>query len=77
MRLLLRTNDLVVLSFAEALLAGNGIEVLVFDRHISLMEGSIGAFPRRLMVGGEDRARAAGLLREAGLGDFVVSDDES
>ncbi len=71
---LLITNDMVVLSFAQALLAESGIETQVFDGHMSLTEGSIGAFPRRLMVTTEGRRRAVQLLCEAGLGDYVVDD---
>lgn len=56
----LRSNNLVYLSFAEAVLAEAGIETLVFDSHMSVMEGSVGALPRRLMVDDDmvDRARA-------------------
>jgi len=47
---LLRTNDPVLLSYACHLLDEAGIEYWVFDFHVSAVEGSIGAFPRRLMV---------------------------
>jgi hypothetical protein len=50
MRELLRSNDLVHLSWAQAALAAAGIESLLLDAHISSVEGNIGAFPRRLMV---------------------------
>ena len=63
MKEVLRTNDLVLLSYASHVLAEAGIEAVVFDAHMSAVEGSIGAFPRRLMVQDEDRARA---LRELG-----------
>ena len=62
-----RTNDLVALSFAEALLKGEGIASLRFDQNISVMEGSIGVFPRRLMVDDDDEAAAKDLLRIAEL----------
>jgi tRNA1(Val) A37 N6-methylase TrmN6 len=57
---LLKSNDPVLLSWAEALLAGEGIETYVLDRHMSVVEGSAVAIPRRLMVDDEyfDRARA-------------------
>jgi hypothetical protein len=67
MRELFRTNDPVRLSWAEALLAAAGIEAVVLDTHTSIIEGSIGAIPRRLMVIDEDHARAARLLRDAEL----------
>ena len=59
MKELLRTNDAVRLSWAQDLLGSAGIETLVLDRHTSILEGSIGALPRRLMVpdGELDRAR--------------------
>lgn len=47
---LIVTNDAVLLSNVEALLASRDIEAMVFDRHISLLEGSIGAFPRRFLT---------------------------
>ncbi|MEE1569385.1 MAG: DUF2007 domain-containing protein, partial [Alphaproteobacteria bacterium] len=50
MKELFRTNDLVILSWASAVLAGENIEATVFDAHTSILEGSIGALPRRLMV---------------------------
>ena len=50
MKELLRTNDPVELSFVQALLKDSGIETIVFDQHTSIMEGSIGAIPRRIMV---------------------------
>ena len=51
MRELLVTNDLVLLSYAAHLLTEAGIGSEVFDAHMSAVEGSIGALPRRLMVG--------------------------
>ncbi|HYM30338.1 MAG TPA: DUF2007 domain-containing protein [Candidatus Cybelea sp.] len=64
---LLRTNDAVLLSFATALLAEAEIETFVFDQNISIVEGSIAAFPRRLMVSAGDAERARRLLAEAGV----------
>jgi len=66
MKELLRTNDPVRLSWAEALLAAAGIEAVVLDTHTSIIEGSIGAIPRRLMVADADHRRAEKLLTEAG-----------
>lgn len=64
MKEVLRTNDLVLLSYATHILAEAGIEATVFDAHMSAVEGSIGAFPRRLMVGDDDIIIKA--LRELG-----------
>ena len=62
MKELLRTTDEIRLSYLEAMLRGEGVEAVVFDRNISVLEGSIGAFPRRLMVADEDYERASALL---------------
>ncbi|MFP4125292.1 MAG: DUF2007 domain-containing protein [Alphaproteobacteria bacterium] len=59
---LLRTNDLVHLSWASAVLRSHGIEPLVLDQHAAAVEGSIGAIPRRLMVLAEDASRARWIL---------------
>jgi Putative prokaryotic signal transducing protein len=75
MRELILTNDLVLLSYVEALLADQGIEAVVFDRNMSLMEGSIGAFPRRLVVEADVWNRASRVLRDAGLGEWVVENE--
>jgi Putative prokaryotic signal transducing protein len=66
MKELLRTNDPVRLSFLQALLRDSGIESLVLDHHTSLVEGSIGAIPRRLMVYERDYRRACSVLAAAG-----------
>ena len=63
---LLRTTDPVRLSWLVALLADAGIEAIVLDSYTSILEGSIGAIPRRLMVGTEEAAQALRILREAG-----------
>ena len=65
MKELLRTNDVVRLSWVQALLRDAGIDSLVLDHHTSLVEGSIGAIPRRLMVATHDHGRAAALLATA------------
>lgn len=66
MKELLRTNNPVLLSFASSLLAEADIEAVILDSHTSILEGSIGAIPRRLMVRDEDHARAKRLLQDAG-----------
>jgi hypothetical protein len=65
---LLRSNDPVLLSFAQHVLGELGIAVVLADQHISIMEGSIGAFPRRLLVSADDVGNARTALHEAGLG---------
>ena len=68
MKELLRTNDVVRLSFLQSLLRDSGIESLVLDHHTSLVEGSIGAIPRRLMVAQQDYPLACSVLAAAGEG---------
>lgn len=67
MKELLRSNDLVELSWAEALLTEAAIACFLFDQHTAVIEGSLGILPRRLMVLDEDLARAHRLLAEARL----------
>jgi hypothetical protein len=66
MKELLRTNNPVRLSWLQALLSDSGIDSLVLDHHTSLVEGNIGAIPRRLMVADGDLPRARALLAQAG-----------
>jgi hypothetical protein len=68
MKELIRSNDPVRLSWLQALLAGAGIETIILDTHTSIIEGSIGAIPRRLMVSVDDHRRACTVLAEAGEG---------
>jgi hypothetical protein len=65
MRAILKTVDPVLLDYAANLLSQEGIESVVFDSHASVMDGSMGFLPRRLMVLDEDFVRAERLLREA------------
>lgn len=67
MRELLRSNDPVLLSWIEALLADAGIDSVVLDMHTSVIEGSISAIPRRLMIVDDDELVAARrLVSESG-----------
>ena len=70
MKELLRTNNVVYLSYAQAVLKDAGIETLVFDGHMSIVEGSIGVLPRRLMVANDDEAAARRLLTEVDLSEI-------
>jgi len=62
---LLRSNNPVLLSWAVTFLGDSGITAVVMDGQMSILEGSIGALPRRLMVHRDDAARARELLKEA------------
>jgi hypothetical protein len=65
MKELLRTNNIVRLSWVQAVLTDAGIESIVLDQHTSLVEGSIGAIQRRLMVDERNHGRAQRLIAEA------------
>ena len=64
-RELLRTTDPVLVSWLEAALRAEGIEPLILDRHMSILEGSIGILPRRVMVADDDLAAARLILKQA------------
>ena len=67
MQEILRSNDPTIVAFALALLSGEDIEVFEMDVHMSVLEGSIGILPRRLMVGRADAFRARAILRDNDL----------
>jgi hypothetical protein len=66
MRVIVTSNDLIRLSFLTALLSDAGIDAVLLDSHTSILEGSAGAIPRRLVVSEEDFAQARRVLRDAG-----------
>ena len=67
MKELLRTTDPTVIAFASALLAGEGIDCFPVDVNMSVLEGGIGAFPRRMLVREDDYDRAARAMRDNGI----------
>ncbi len=75
MRELLRSNDAVLISFAQSVLRAAGIACSVVDQHMSVLEGSIGAFPRRLLVGEADLAAARTELSSAGLAQWLINEE--
>ncbi|HYA06777.1 MAG TPA: DUF2007 domain-containing protein [Xanthobacteraceae bacterium] len=68
MRELVRTNDAVLITAIEALLNGARIAHMIVDQNMSVLEGSIGIFPRRILVGEDQVDAARRLLEEAGFG---------
>ena len=62
---LIRTNDPVAISFLVALLSDAGIEAVILDQHTSVLEGSINAIPRRIMVRADQFEHARRLLAAA------------
>ncbi len=67
MKELIRTNDAVVLSFAESLMKDAGIGYFIADQGMSILEGSLGLLPRRFLVNEDDEEDARLLLIDAGL----------
>ncbi len=75
MRELIQTNDTVLLSYVEALLRDAGIQAMVADRNMSVIEGSLGILPRRVLVGSDDWRQARRILADAGLGGSLGDED--
>jgi Putative prokaryotic signal transducing protein len=73
-RELVRTTDAVLISAIEALLNGARIEHMVVDQNMSVMEGSIGIFPRRILVREDEIDIARRLLEDAGFGSELHPD---
>lgn len=67
MKQILRTTDPATMAFAQALLQGEGIDCFDLDVNMSVLEGGIGIFPRRLMVRDNDLDRARRTLRDNGI----------
>jgi hypothetical protein len=65
---LMRTTDAVLISFVDALLKDAGITHIVADSHMSILDGSIGILPRRVLVDAERIEQARRILRDAELG---------
>ena len=63
----MRSTDPTEIAFASALLSGEDIEVFVLDVHMSVLEGSIGILPRRMLEQHVDAERARIVLRDNAL----------
>lgn len=64
MKELLRTTDPTIIAFAKALLDGEGIDCFEMDVNMSILEGGIGIFPRRLMVRVDDYDAALRAMKD-------------
>ncbi|MGO4915298.1 putative signal transducing protein [Pseudogemmobacter sp. W21_MBD1_M6] len=64
MKELLRTTDPTIIAFASALLQGEGIDCFEMDVNMSILEGGIGIFPRRLMVRDQDHFMAVAVMTD-------------
>jgi hypothetical protein len=71
MKELVRTNDAVLISFVEALMRDAGIDYLVADQNMSVLDGSLGILPRRIMVDADEIERAKKILADAGIGNEI------
>ena len=74
-RELMRTNDVVLVSAVGALLDGANIHHLVLDQNMSILEGSAGVIPRRILVHEDDANEARKLLTDAGLAHELRAND--
>jgi Putative prokaryotic signal transducing protein len=75
LRELVRTNDIVLVSAIGALLDGANIHHVVLDQNMSVIEGSLGILPRRILVHDEDNKEARQLLADAGLSHELRPDE--
>ena len=69
---LIRSNDIILINWLQIFLKNSGIETVVFDAHMSVLEGSAGAIQRRLMVLDEQYKDACLLVEDAGEADQIV-----
>ena len=76
MKELLRSNDAVLLSYVSSLLEEHAIGFMVADANMSVLEGSLGVLPRRILVESHKIGRARKILTEAGIG-HVISEDKT
>ena len=77
MKELLRSNDAVLISYVSSLLEEEGIDFMVADTNMSVLEGSIGALPRRVLVASDKFERARALLTTVGIGHVLAEDGRS
>lgn len=71
MKELFRSNDPVLLSFVDAILTDAGIHHEIVDGNMSIMEGSLGVLPRRMLVAEDELAQARRIMRGADLAHVV------
>lgn len=74
MREILRSNDAVLINFVVVLLRDAGLEPQLIDEHVSAVEGSIGALPRRVLIAEDELAQAKRIMHEAELSQWISSD---
>ena len=74
MKEIVRTNDTILVTAIEALLKSANIPHMIADQNMSVLEGSLGVLPRRVLVHQNCVAAARGLLADAGLGHELNPD---
>jgi len=74
MREILRSNDPVLINFIVVLLKDAGLTPQLVDEHISAIEGSIGALPRRVLVATDQLTQAKRVMQEADMSQWISSD---
>ncbi|MEM8744676.1 MAG: DUF2007 domain-containing protein [Pseudomonadota bacterium] len=74
MKELFRTNDAVLLSYVDAILSEAGVSHVIMDGNMSIMEGSLGVLPRRMMVAEDEFTQACRILKDAELEHVVTQD---
>jgi hypothetical protein len=74
MREILRSNDAVLINFVVVLLRDAGLTPMLADEHVSAIEGSIGALPRRILIASEELAQAKRVMNEADMSQWISSD---
>jgi len=74
MQEIVRTNDAVLITAIEALLKSADIVCFVADQNMSVMDGSLGILPRRILVPEDDAEEARTILADAGIANEIKSD---
>ena len=67
MKQLIRTTDIVTISHIQAILDAEGIATFELDVNMSVLDGSLGILPRRIMVADDEYDDAVKLITDAGL----------
>jgi len=76
LKTLVKSNDPVLMGYVRSLLEGADIIHFVLDANMSIMEGSVGIIPRRVMVADDEIGQARTLMHEVGLAHECAEPDE-